>query len=179
MRILSGHLTPLDRQTTESINIVEAEKSPEQALNRKTEWGGAKIPGILVTQPKGVAKQTKNATNIEDNKAEFEVKIESNNKNRRGFKRMKYKGDDSGANEAFLEAAEDDGAGQVRQDEQEQQDVTKRCRRISPAPNMTKRSPKTSASPKPPKPTSGTKRNARGDSKVLQTVGAESEDPPS
>ena len=52
---------------------MEAEKSPEQALNRKTEWGGAKIPGILVTQPKGVAKQAKNVTNIEDNKEEFEV----------------------------------------------------------------------------------------------------------
>ena len=56
MRILSGHLTPLERQTTESINIVEAEKKPQEGLNRKTEWGGAKIPGILVTQPKGVVK---------------------------------------------------------------------------------------------------------------------------
>ena len=56
MRILSGHLTPLDRQTIESINIVEAGKTPGRSLNLKTEWGGAKIPGILVSQPKGVSK---------------------------------------------------------------------------------------------------------------------------
>ena len=56
MRIISTHLTPLDRQTQESINILEGEKKPGESLNIKTEWGGAKIPGILVTQPKGVAK---------------------------------------------------------------------------------------------------------------------------
>ena len=56
MRILSGHLTPLDRQTTESVNILEEGKTPDRSLNLKTEWGGAKIPGILVSQPKGVSK---------------------------------------------------------------------------------------------------------------------------
>ena len=56
MRILSGHLTPLDRQTTESINILDAEKTQGRSLNLKTEWGGAKIPGILVTQQKGLSR---------------------------------------------------------------------------------------------------------------------------
>ena len=37
MRILSGHLTPLDRQTTESVNILEAGRTPGRSLNLKTE----------------------------------------------------------------------------------------------------------------------------------------------
>ena len=134
-----------------------------------------------MTQPKGVGKQTtKNETKVEDNKCEIEDKTEYNSKNRRGFKRMKYKGDDSGDNEAFLGEIENEEAGQGRQDEQEQQDIAKRCRRTSPAPKLTKRSPKTSASPSPKtsKSSPGAKRNARGDSKVPQKVGAESEDPP-
>ena len=56
MRILSGHLTPLDRQTTESVNILEAEKVPGRSLNLKTEWGGSKIPSILVHSPRGLLK---------------------------------------------------------------------------------------------------------------------------
>ena len=56
MRIVSKHLTALDRQTTESINILEASKKPGESLNVKTEWGGAKIPSILVSNPKGVSK---------------------------------------------------------------------------------------------------------------------------
>ena len=36
-RIVSGHLTSLDHQTTESVNIIEVGKKPEEALNLKTE----------------------------------------------------------------------------------------------------------------------------------------------
>ena len=59
MRILSTHLTPLDRQTMESVNIIEAERKLGESLNMKTEWGRAKILGILVTQPKGVSRAKK------------------------------------------------------------------------------------------------------------------------
>ena len=40
LRILSGHLTSLDHQMTESANIMESGKNPGEALNQKTEWGG-------------------------------------------------------------------------------------------------------------------------------------------
>ena len=45
MRILSTHLTPLERQTNESINILEGEKKPGECLNNKTEWGGLRSQG--------------------------------------------------------------------------------------------------------------------------------------
>ena len=37
LRILSRHFTSLDRQTTESANILESGKNPGEALNQKTE----------------------------------------------------------------------------------------------------------------------------------------------
>ena len=57
MRTISSRLTPVDRQVTESINILEAAKKEEESLNLKPEWGGAKIPSILVHSPRGIAKQ--------------------------------------------------------------------------------------------------------------------------
>ena len=56
MRVVSAHLTALDRQTTESVNIVEASRNPGESLNSKTEWGGAKIPSLMIANPKGVSK---------------------------------------------------------------------------------------------------------------------------
>ena len=44
LRVLSSHLTALDRQTTESVNIIQAGMNPGMALNNKSEWGGAKVP---------------------------------------------------------------------------------------------------------------------------------------
>ena len=58
MRITSTHLTALDRQVTESVNILTAGTQKEGVLNQKNEWGGAKIPSILIKTPKGVAKNT-------------------------------------------------------------------------------------------------------------------------
>ena len=55
MRVMSTHLTPLDRQVAESVNILETGKDPQESLNLKSEWGGAKIPSILVISPKDVA----------------------------------------------------------------------------------------------------------------------------
>ena len=42
LRVLSWHMTPLDRQVTESLNILRAAKYPEECLNLKSEWGGVK-----------------------------------------------------------------------------------------------------------------------------------------
>ena len=55
MHTISSHLTALDRQAAESVNILEAARIPEESLNQKSEWGGAKIPALLVTSPKGTA----------------------------------------------------------------------------------------------------------------------------
>ena len=56
MRILSVHITPLDRQIQESNNIMEAMRAPAECLNHKTEWGGSKIPTMTVNTPKGVSR---------------------------------------------------------------------------------------------------------------------------
>ena len=55
MRITSTHLTALDRQITESVNILTID-SKGGSLNQKTEWGGAKIPSLLAKSPKGVVR---------------------------------------------------------------------------------------------------------------------------
>ena len=56
MRILSRHLTPLDRQVRESLNITKASACPDECLNLKSEWGGSKLPDLQIQTPKGVAK---------------------------------------------------------------------------------------------------------------------------
>ena len=40
MRILSRHISPLDRQVVEPLNILKASKTSEECLNLKSEWGG-------------------------------------------------------------------------------------------------------------------------------------------
>ena len=67
MRILSRHLTPLDRQVRESLNISLASKQEEECLNLKSEWGGSKLPNLAVSVPKGVSKgQTTGAGNSKE-----------------------------------------------------------------------------------------------------------------
>ena len=53
MRVLSRHISPLDRQVQESLNIIKASKIPEESLNLKSEWGGSKLPDLQVSRPKG------------------------------------------------------------------------------------------------------------------------------
>ena len=67
MRVVSRHLTALDRQVEESVNILESGKVPEESLHSKNEWGGAKIPSILVSSPKGVAKTQVGGKEGQDN----------------------------------------------------------------------------------------------------------------
>ena len=56
MRTLSGNIVSLDRQIQESVNILEEMRKEGQCLNLKSEWGGAKIPGLEVRSLKGVTK---------------------------------------------------------------------------------------------------------------------------
>ena len=57
MIVLSKHMTPLDRQVRESLNIIKASKIAEECLNLKSEWGGSKLPGLQVRSPKGTGKK--------------------------------------------------------------------------------------------------------------------------
>ena len=83
-------------------------------------------------------------------------------RNRRGIKRLKYLGDDTGANEAFLETIEEEELSLGRQEQEP--GSPKRCRRTSPAPTKTSGSPKKTKSPKS---NTGDKRMARRHSKEL------------
>ena len=56
MRILSSHLTPMDRQIQESLNIIEESRIPGNCMNLKSEWAGAKIPVLAMHLPKGLAR---------------------------------------------------------------------------------------------------------------------------
>ena len=57
MWTLSKHITPLDRQVRESLNIIKASKVAEECLNLKSEWGGSKLPGLQVHSPKGTGNR--------------------------------------------------------------------------------------------------------------------------
>ena len=105
MRVLSRHLTALDRQVQESVNILESGKVPEESLNSKNEWGGAKIPSILVSSPKGIAKaQVGEKEGQETAKEELPEHITVFRKAiSRGQKRIQYR---EGNQEADLEAEE-------------------------------------------------------------------------
>ena len=61
MRILSSHLTPMDRKIQESLNILEEARTPGQCMNLKSKWAGAKISGLAVNLPKGLAKDRGNS----------------------------------------------------------------------------------------------------------------------
>ena len=66
MRILSRHLTALERQVTESLNILKASKTSEECLNLKSEWGGSKLPAIEVSKPKGTSGSKAGSNNKEE-----------------------------------------------------------------------------------------------------------------
>ena len=44
MRVISKHITALDRQVSKSVNIIGAGNIPEDCLNSKNEWGGPRFP---------------------------------------------------------------------------------------------------------------------------------------
>ena len=94
MRVVSRHLTALDRQITESVNILESGKVPEESLNSKNEWGGAKIPSLLVSSPKGLSG---NKTPPEGKDSDVEERQQEESDEilrgavRKGLKRLQYR----------------------------------------------------------------------------------------
>ena len=99
MRVLSSHLTPLERQVQESSNITKAMKVPEECLNRKSEWGGTKIPGIVISTPKGVVTESFGKENQEKGRKGAEEEINAARKLKeaikQGRKRLRYLEDDT------------------------------------------------------------------------------------
>ena len=52
MRILTRHMNPLERLTTEAIKIQHLSKGPIEAdLNSKSEWGQSRVPTLSVGMP--------------------------------------------------------------------------------------------------------------------------------
>ena len=54
LRVLGRHLKALYRQIEESILIERTSEVKAQCLNLKSEWAGSKIPGLSVSNPKGL-----------------------------------------------------------------------------------------------------------------------------
>ena len=89
MRILSVHLTPLDRQILESSNIIDSMRTDEECLNNKNEWGGSKIPSMKVFTPKGVGGTPRD--NKQEDPEQIEARIKLQEAVRRGIKRLQYR----------------------------------------------------------------------------------------
>ena len=115
--------------------------------------GGAKIPGILVTQPKGVAKTKENLKEAvkeafqDQNTRQIGLEQDSEPRNlwirgKRGTKRLQYLGDDSKSN-PFTED-EVEGSTEIQDDELKPPKQEKRRR---------SRSPDLGRASKPPEPT--------------------------
>ena len=54
MRVLGHHIKALERQVHESVLIEKLAEKEEECLNLKSEWAGTKIPGLRVSNPKGL-----------------------------------------------------------------------------------------------------------------------------
>ena len=58
MRVLRRHLKALERQIQEKALLVQASEVRAECLNLKLEWAGSKIPGLSVSNPKGLLHST-------------------------------------------------------------------------------------------------------------------------
>merc|ERR1711867_390797 len=73
MRTLSAHLTQMDRQVQESLNIIQEIRKFGHCLNQKSEWAGSKIPDLDVRIPKGVAREKKTTITELDKEEEMDI----------------------------------------------------------------------------------------------------------
>ena len=84
MRVLGRHLKALDRQIEEPVLIERTTEVKAQCLNLKSEWAGSKIPGLSVSNPKGLMYAGEGL----EGKEEMETFKEAV---KRGCKRLQYK----------------------------------------------------------------------------------------
>ena len=112
----------MDRQIEESVLIERTSEVKAPCLNFISEWAGSKIPGLLVSNPKGLIHSGEGP----DDKEGMETFKEAV---RRGVKRLQYKtawtpetGDsETGVDRKVLDGIEEDGenVGQVEKEEKE------------------------------------------------------------
>ena len=107
MRVTSSHLKPLERQVTESVNILEGNRNPAESLNLKSEWGGAKIPSLLIDTPKGLAKLVEETQEGEPSQETEEIKRRLKEAATRGQKRLEYMEEYAEQEEGDAEAQEE------------------------------------------------------------------------
>ena len=88
MRVLSRHLKALERQVVESVLIEKLAGNHKECLNLKSEWAGSKIPGLKVSNPRGLSCNKEGGEEEDqDNVLAQEIFREAV---RRGSKRLKY-----------------------------------------------------------------------------------------
>ena len=54
LRVLGRHIKALDRKVQEIVLIEKASEVEKECLNLKSKWAGTKIPGLRVSNPKGL-----------------------------------------------------------------------------------------------------------------------------
>ena len=109
-------------------------RNQENPLTLRQSGGGAKIPGILVTQPKGVAKSKEEDKENQDSGAKQDLEqvleLASWQKGgKRGTKRLKYLGDETKFN---MFSEDEGGTGDIQEEKQEAPKLEKRRRSRSP-----------------------------------------------
>ena len=106
MRTLSAHLTAMDRQIQESLNIILEVRKEGNCLNQKNEWAGIKIPDLEVRIPKGVARTRGKAEDLTENAPDPDTE---GSKTVEGDKRVRQETAEEGSH-TFSEVG---GAGQA------------------------------------------------------------------
>ena len=97
MRVLSRHLKALERQVIESVLIEKLAGNDKECLNLKSEWAGSKIPGLKVSNPRGLSCNKEGGEEEDqDNVLAQEIFREAV---RRGSKRLKYNEENNEDNE--------------------------------------------------------------------------------
>lgn len=150
MRVTSSHLKPLERQVTESVNILAGNKNPRESLNLKSEWGGAKIPSLLVSTPKGLAKLIEETEDGEPSQETQEIKKRLKEAATRGQKRLEYMEEYTGEEETELkEQDEVQGVTNQLEDTKRTGGEPKRARKGGVEPKFPARSPTKTEEDKP------------------------------
>ena len=102
MRVLSRHIDALDRQVQESVMIEKMAEVSKECLNLKSEWAGSKIPGLRVSNPKGLVSNKEGGEeenlDLEEGIQQFREAV------RRGKKRIPYRSVGVGESESGNES---------------------------------------------------------------------------
>ena len=90
---LLAHWTPMDRQIQESSNIIEESRKEGSCLNLKSVWAGAKIPGLQVQLPKGVAATPLGRERRKEQESKYDSALDTDTDMEIGIKRLRENAD--------------------------------------------------------------------------------------